>query len=62
MFTAVEVFISRDIYMSGVNTLKTSDFEMCTLTNSEDPGEMLHNASFYMSLHFLLSRGNTIFI
>ena len=38
--------------MSGINTLKTSDFGMCTLTNSEDLNEMLHNASFYKGLHF----------
>ena len=42
------------MYMSGVNTLKTSEFELCTLKNSEDLGKMLHNAAFYKGLHLLL--------
>ena len=27
---------------------------MCTLANSEDPDEMLHNAAFHQGLHCLL--------
>ena len=29
---------------------------MGTLTNSEDPDEMQHNAAFHQGLHFLLMR------
>ena len=28
---------------------------MCTLTNSKDPDEMPHDATFYQDLHYLLS-------
>ena len=27
---------------------------MCTLANSEDPDEMLHNAAFHQGLYYLL--------
>ena len=29
---------------------------MCTLANSEDPGEIMHNAVFHQGLHCLLSQ------
>ena len=29
---------------------------MCTLTNSEDTDEMLHNAAFHQGLHCLLKQ------
>ena len=38
-----------------VNPWFTSDFKiMSTLTNSEDPDEMTHNAAFHQGLHCLL--------
>ena len=37
-----------------VNPWFTSDFRMSTLTNSEDPDEMTHNAAFHQGLHCLL--------
>ena len=34
--------------------LHTGGSLMCTLANSEDPDEMLHNAAFHQGLYYLL--------
>ena len=39
---------------ASVNPLETGKLLTGTLANSEDSDEMLHNAAFHLSLHYLL--------
>ena len=50
-------------FLSMKNDLKplyTSDSQMHTLANSEDPEKMLHNAAFHQGLHYLQSSKNNL--
>ena len=47
------------LYLYALNPLKTRNPQMGILANSEDPDEMLHNATFTQSLHCLLRQNQS---
>ena len=51
------MIINSLVYYTDIiwlNPISTSDSKMRTLSNSEDPDEMLHSAAFHQGLHCLL--------